>query len=160
MWRVPSSPSDGSINARALRSLDGQWVAYESTESGQEEIHVRPFPMSPWVTGRSRRAAARIPSGRQRGTLFYRDGTKCGRPPTSRRRPSCRHQLTGSAEEQIAAPIETGHLQGSRAREGALGECETVLIFPIVHVERRYHGPRGHGSAHRRRREPHTARAG
>ncbi len=32
------------IERNAALSPDGRWMAYESTESGQEEIYVRPFP--------------------------------------------------------------------------------------------------------------------
>ncbi len=61
-----------SVNA-AL-SPDGRWLAYQSTESGQDDIHVRPFPdveNGHWQIssdGGSRPAWA--PSGRE---LFYLD---------------------------------------------------------------------------------------
>ncbi len=61
-----------SVNA-AL-SPDGHWLAYQSTESGQDDIHVRPFPeveSGHWQIssdGGSRPAWA--PSGRE---LFYLD---------------------------------------------------------------------------------------
>ena len=61
-----------SVNAEL--SPDGHWLAYQSTESGQDDIHVRPFPEvenGHWQIssdGGSRPAWA--PSGRE---LFYLD---------------------------------------------------------------------------------------
>jgi serine/threonine-protein kinase len=62
-------------NANAEISLDGRWVAYQSDESGQVQIYVRPFPKvdsGRWTispSGGTRPAWAR--NGRE---LFYLDG--------------------------------------------------------------------------------------
>jgi serine/threonine-protein kinase len=56
-------------------SPDGHWIAYDSNESGQFEIYIRPYPQ----TGGSRRWQASTGGGRQPvwahdgRTLFYRD---------------------------------------------------------------------------------------
>jgi serine/threonine protein kinase/Tol biopolymer transport system component len=43
--RTPKPLMRTPVNAvQAALSPDGQWLAYQSTESGQNEIHVRPFP--------------------------------------------------------------------------------------------------------------------
>ena len=56
-------------------SADGRWLAYESNESGQEEIYVRPFPkMSDgrWqISSGGGNVALWARSGRE---LFYRNG--------------------------------------------------------------------------------------
>lgn len=56
-------------------SPDGHWLAYESNESGQEEIHVRPFPKvggGRWqVSSDGGTAPLWARSGRE---LFYREG--------------------------------------------------------------------------------------
>ncbi len=61
-------------NARI--SPDGRWVAYESNESGQEEIYVRPFPNvadGRWqISNEGGKDVAWASSGRE---LFYREGT-------------------------------------------------------------------------------------
>jgi serine/threonine-protein kinase len=59
IWTVPLELSDGikagtperfltteSADAAAAFSPDGRWLAYESNESGRQEIYVRPFPVS------------------------------------------------------------------------------------------------------------------
>jgi serine/threonine-protein kinase len=57
-------------------SPDGRWVAYDSYETGQREVYVKPFP-DPGASVRiSTEGGARpvwAPSGRE---LFYRDGDK------------------------------------------------------------------------------------
>src|SRR6185503_18024600 len=40
-----TSPWTRSSERNAEISADGRWLAYESTESGREEIYVRPFPI-------------------------------------------------------------------------------------------------------------------
>ena len=45
-------------------SPDGRWLAYQSNESGQDEIYVRPFPDADAAAGRCPRAAARGRCGR------------------------------------------------------------------------------------------------
>ncbi len=67
------TPSNESI---PMFSPDGRWLAYESDESGREEIYVRPFPGpgSKWqisADGGTEPVWAR--SGRE---LFYRNGDK------------------------------------------------------------------------------------
>jgi serine/threonine-protein kinase len=44
--RAPQSYlATGTSEAEAAFSPDGRWVAYQSQESGREEVYVRPFPM-------------------------------------------------------------------------------------------------------------------
>ncbi|MDO8795477.1 MAG: hypothetical protein Q7J25_12750 [Vicinamibacterales bacterium] len=58
-------------------SPDGHWLAYESNESGQEEVHVRPFPKVGDGRWQVSSGGGTIPlwarSGRE---LFYRDGNR------------------------------------------------------------------------------------
>ena len=69
LLHTPFSESNAELSA------DGRWIAYQSNESGQDEIHVRPFPgvdAGHWqvsTEGGSRPAWAR--NGRE---LFYVDG--------------------------------------------------------------------------------------
>ena len=55
-------------------SPDGKWIAYQSNESGRDEIYVRPFHRSIQGAGRSRAREARGPSGRETGVeIFFLD---------------------------------------------------------------------------------------
>ncbi len=60
----------------AVMSPDGAWVAYNSNESGRDEIYLRPFPQAPgkWqISSNGGRNALWSPDGKE---LFYRDGKK------------------------------------------------------------------------------------
>jgi Tol biopolymer transport system component len=62
----------GSLEANAELSLDGHWLAYQSNESGQDEIYVRPFPNvagGKWQVSPS--GGARPLWGRDGRELFY-----------------------------------------------------------------------------------------
>ncbi len=57
-------------------SPDGRWVAYESNESGQEEIYVRPFPNVTEGEWQISTGGGKDPVWSGKGDeLFYRDGT-------------------------------------------------------------------------------------
>ena len=49
---------------------DGRWVAYQSTESGRDEVYVRPFP-GPAAVGRFPQAGARRRHGPGRATSYF-----------------------------------------------------------------------------------------
>jgi len=61
---------------RARFSPDGRWIAYQSNESGRNEIYVRPFPgpsSRSQISAEGGIDAAWNPNGRE---LFYRNGNK------------------------------------------------------------------------------------
>jgi serine/threonine protein kinase len=62
-----------AMESQGQLSPDGRWLAYESTESGEDEVYVRPFPSGP---GRWKVSAGRVRSreprwGRDGKELFY-----------------------------------------------------------------------------------------
>jgi serine/threonine-protein kinase len=71
--RVEPVITEGDEGAGAV-SPDGRWIAYESLESGQIEVYVRPYPKTDggrWRVSRNGgRQAAWSPDARE---LFYRD---------------------------------------------------------------------------------------
>jgi len=65
---------------------DGKWLAYESTDSGREEVYVRPFPTSTPDGGRyrppeddSRSGRAGAPLARRRNSYFLYNAGLSGR---------------------------------------------------------------------------------
>ena len=61
------------MESQGQLSPDGRWLAYESTESGEDEVYVRSFPSGP---GRWKVSAGRVRSreprwGRDGKELFY-----------------------------------------------------------------------------------------
>jgi serine/threonine-protein kinase len=53
-------------------SPDGKWIAYQSNESGRDEVYVRPFPSVDAGRWQLSSAAGRGPCGRETGVrLFY-----------------------------------------------------------------------------------------
>ncbi len=57
-----------AMESQGQLSPDGRWLAYESTESGEDEVYVRPFPSGP---GRWKVSAGRV---RSREPRWRRDG--------------------------------------------------------------------------------------
>ena len=62
-----------AMESQGQLSPDGRWLAYESTESGEDEVYVRPFPSGP---GRWKISAGRVRSreprwGHDGKELFY-----------------------------------------------------------------------------------------
>jgi serine/threonine-protein kinase len=57
-------------------SPDGRWLAYQSAETGQAEVYVRPYP-GPGARHLISTGGGREPAwGRQGGELYYRSGTQ------------------------------------------------------------------------------------
>jgi serine/threonine-protein kinase len=81
-------------------SPDGRWLAYESDESGQSEIYVRPFPAVDSGKWQASTAGGRKPVwARDGGELFYYrtlDGVLMG----------ARVEATGSATFAVSTPQE------------------------------------------------------
>jgi eukaryotic-like serine/threonine-protein kinase len=66
----------GGAQRGARFSPDGRWVAYESTESGREEVHLRPWPSMDanfLVSGGGGNEPTWSPDGRE---IYYRRGTE------------------------------------------------------------------------------------
>ena len=82
---------NGVFNERnAELSPDGNWMAYESNESGQSEIFVRPFPNVDDGRWQISNAGGRYPLwSRSGGELFYIEGT-------------------AADQRLMATPVETG----------------------------------------------------
>jgi serine/threonine-protein kinase len=71
--RVEPVITGGDEGAGAV-SPDGRWISYESRESGQWEVHVRPYPKTdggPWKV--SRNGGRQAVWSRDARELFYRD---------------------------------------------------------------------------------------
>ena len=72
----------GFLEANAELSLDGQWLAYQSNESGRDEIYVRPFPNvagGKWQVSPS--GGTRPLWGRDGRELFYESSRALMRVP-------------------------------------------------------------------------------
>ena len=80
-------PSASVMNGEI--SPNGRWLAYQSNESNQDEIYVRPFPSVATAAGRSRMAGAPSRCGRGTGvSCSIATGTPSCRCRSRQRRPS------------------------------------------------------------------------
>ena len=74
--RTPSSPLDpsGQFNQRSpMVSPDGRWVAYMSSQSGRDEVYVRPFPEGGRRVQVSNNGGVEPMWGTDSSELFYRE---------------------------------------------------------------------------------------
>ena len=74
--RTPYSPLDpsGQFNQRSpMVSPDGRWVAYMSTQSGRDEVYVRPFPEGGRRVQISNNGGVEPMWGAESSELFYRE---------------------------------------------------------------------------------------
>ena len=74
--RTPYSPLDpsGQFNQRSpMVSPDGRWVAYMSTQSGRDEVYVRPFPEGGRRAQISNNGGVEPMWGADSSELFYRE---------------------------------------------------------------------------------------
>jgi Tol biopolymer transport system component len=89
-------------------SADGRWLAYTSDESGQPEVHVRPFPdvhRGKWVVSSGGHSPVWARSGRE---LFYRNGNTLMRVPVD---PRGMQLSAGPPEALFSGPFDS--TQGS-----------------------------------------------
>ena len=76
--RTPFAPLDpsGQFNQRSpMVSPDGRWVAYVSTQSGRDEVYVRPFPGGGTRVQISNNGGVEPMWGADSSELFYREMT-------------------------------------------------------------------------------------
>ncbi len=74
--RTPFSPLDpsGQFNQRSpMVSPDGRWVAYVSTQSGRDEVYMRPFPDGGTRVSISNNGGVEPMWGADSSELFYRE---------------------------------------------------------------------------------------
>jgi len=102
------------VESQGQFSLDGRWIAYTSTESGREEVYVRPFAGGP-----------SSPSGKW---LVSSDG---GNEPRWRRDGKELFYLgrSGNGRRVMAVPIQTG--PSSVFESGAPAP---LFVFPVIAI--------------------------
>jgi serine/threonine-protein kinase len=85
IWVLPMEPNarpkpfiirDNSFQRHPAFSPDGKWIAYDSGETGRQEIYVCPFPKPGGITRISSESGAEPIWSRDGSELFYRSGDK------------------------------------------------------------------------------------
>jgi serine/threonine protein kinase len=122
----------------AVFSPDGQWIAYVSDQSGQDEVYVRPYPRTVGARRLSTNGGRSPLWNRDGNELFYREGKKMmsvaieTTPVFSHRNP-----VELFSGEYVAGATFTTydiHPDGDRFLMVAPGESETTSETPQINV--------------------------